>query len=52
MDAGIRPKGILDFISQQEIRQLSDPQNGGLNGLFRRCALAVLISGSHIYSGK
>ena len=47
MDASIRPKGILDFLSQQEIRQLSYPQNGGLNELFRRCALAVLNSDSH-----
>ncbi|MED5435166.1 MAG: nucleotide 5'-monophosphate nucleosidase PpnN [SAR324 cluster bacterium] len=52
MDASIRPKGILDFLSQQEIRQLSDPQNGGLNELFRRCALAVLNSDSHTDSGK
>ena len=52
MDASIRPKGILDFISQQEISQLSDPQNGGLNELFRRCALAVLNSDSQTDSGK
>ena len=52
MDASIRPKGILDFLSQQEIRQLSDPQNGGLNELFRRCALAVLNSDSQTDSGK
>jgi len=51
MDASIRPKGILDFLSQQEIRQLSDPQNGGLNELFRRCALAVLNSDSQTDSG-
>ena len=52
MDASIRPKGILDFLSQQEIRQPSDPQNGGLNELFRRCALAVLNSDSQTDSGK
>ena len=52
MDASISPKGILDFLSQQEIRQLSDPQNGGLNELFRRCALAVLNSDSQTDSGK
>ena len=52
MDASIRPKGILDFLSQQEIRQLRDPQNGGLNELFRRCALAVLNSDSQTDSGK
>ena len=52
MDASIRPKGILDFLSQQEIRQLSDPKNRGLNELFRRCALAVLNSDSHTDSGK
>ena len=52
MDASIRPKGILDFLSQQEIRQLSDPKFGGLHDLFRRCALAVLNSDSHSDSGN
>ncbi len=52
MDASIRPKGILDFLSQQEIRQLTDPENGGLNELFRRCSLAVLNSDSRTDSGK
>ena len=52
MDASIRPKGILDFPSQQEIRLLSGPQNVGLNELFRRCAFLVLNSESHTDSGK
>ena len=52
MDASIRPKGILDLLSQQEIGQLSDPQNGGLNELFRRCALSVLNSDSQTDRGK
>ena len=52
MNASIRPKGILDFLSQQEIRQLSNPQNGGLNELCRRCALGELNSESKAVSGK
>ena len=38
MDTSIRPKGILDFLLQQEIRQLSDPQNTGIKNVrkFRR----------------
>ena len=52
MDASIRPKGILDFLSQQEIRQFSDNNNRELNDQFRRCALAVLNTDSHTDSGK
>ena len=52
MDASIRPKGILNLLSQQEILQLSDPQNGGMNELFRRCDLTVIKSDSHTDSGK
>ena len=52
MDANIRPKGILEFLSQQEIFQLSDPQNAVRNELFRRCALAVFNTDSHIDSVK
>ena len=52
MDTSIRPKGILDFLSQQEIRQLSNLQKGGLNELYRRCALGVLNSDSQAVSGN
>ena len=52
MDVSIRPKGILDFLSQQEIRKFSDNKNGALNDQFRRCALAVLNSDSQTDSGK
>ncbi len=52
MDASIRPNGILDFLSQQEIRQFSDNNNRDLNDQFRRCALAVLNTDSHTDSGK
>ena len=52
MDASIRPKGILDFLSQQEIRKFSDNNNRELNDQFRRCALAVLNTDSHTDSGK
>ena len=52
MDASIRPQGILDFLSQQEIHQLTDPQNGRLNELFRRYSIAVLNSESQTDSGN
>jgi predicted Rossmann-fold nucleotide-binding protein len=48
VDARVTPKGILDHLSQQEIAKLLDSSQGGLYPLFRKCALAVLNSGSHI----
>ena len=46
MDAHVSPEGTLDFLSQREILKLRDASEGGLYDLFRRCALAVLNSGS------
>ena len=41
-------KGSLEHLSQQEIAKLLDSSQGGLYPLFRKCALAVLNSGSEI----
>src|SRR5258708_25077764 len=46
VDARVGPKGSLEHLSQKEIAQLLDSGQGGLYPLFRKCALAVLNSGS------
>ena len=46
VDARVAPKGSLEYLSQQEIAKLLDSSQGGLYPLFRKCALAVLSSGS------
>jgi predicted Rossmann-fold nucleotide-binding protein len=46
--ARVSPKGVLDNLSQQEVDKLLDRGQGGLYPLFRRCALAVLNSGTLI----
>ena len=46
VDARIGPRGSLENLSQQEIEKLLDSRAGGLYQLFRKCALAVLNSGS------
>ena len=48
VDARVAPKGSLEHLSQQEIEKLLDSGQGGLYPLFRKCALAVLNSGSEI----
>jgi hypothetical protein len=48
VDARVTPKGSLEMLSQQEVDRLLDSGQGGLYPLFRRCALAVLNSGSEI----
>jgi predicted Rossmann-fold nucleotide-binding protein len=48
VDARVAPKGTLENLSQQEIAKLLDSGQGGLYPLFRKCALAVLNSGSDI----
>jgi len=48
VDARVGPKGILENLSQREIAQLLDSGQGGLYPLFRKCALAVLNSGSDV----
>ncbi len=44
-DARIYPRGGLDVLSRTEVARLRDA-SGGMHDLLRRCALAVLTSGS------
>src|SRR5690554_5853649 len=46
ISARISPEGTLDLVSQYEVSLLADKSQSGLHELFRRCALAVLNSGS------
>lgn len=45
-DARIFPRGELDILSRAEVARLRDASAGGMHDLLRRCALAVLTSGS------
>ena len=42
----ISPRGGLDILSRDEVARLADASTGGQRDLLRRCALAVLTSGS------
>ena len=42
----IYPRGGLDILSRTEVARLRDASSGGMHELLRRCALAVLTSGS------
>jgi predicted Rossmann-fold nucleotide-binding protein len=46
VNALVSPRGGLDVLSRAEIARLRDASNGGLHDLLRRCALAVLTTGS------
>ena len=46
VNAHISPRGGLDILSRDEIARLRDASSGGLHELLRRCALAVLTTGS------
>jgi predicted Rossmann-fold nucleotide-binding protein len=46
VSARISPAGGLDILSRNEVARLRDASGAGLHGLLRRCALAVLTSGS------
>jgi predicted Rossmann-fold nucleotide-binding protein len=46
VSAHISPRGGLDILSRDEIARLRDASSGGLHELLRRCALAVLTTGS------
>ena len=45
--AHLTPEGSMRVLSQLEVLKLKDASSGGLHDLFRRCALAVINSGSH-----
>jgi pyrimidine/purine-5'-nucleotide nucleosidase len=44
--ARIAPVAGMDVLSRNEVTRLRDASHGGLHALLRRCALAVLTSGS------
>ena len=46
VDANLWPRGALNILSREEVARLKDASSGGLHDLLRRCALAVLTSGS------
>lgn len=46
VDARVYPRGGLDVLSKAEVARLRDASSGGMHELLRRCALAVLTSGS------
>ncbi len=46
VNANIYPRGGLDVLSRTEVARLRDASSGGMHELLRRCALAVLTSGS------
>ncbi len=46
VDASVGPRGSLETLSQSEIDVLLNRGQGGVHALFRKCALAVLNSGS------
>ena len=46
VSARISPVGGLDILSRNEVARLRGASDSGLHALLRRCALAVLTSGS------
>jgi predicted Rossmann-fold nucleotide-binding protein len=46
VNASIYPRGGLDVLSREEVMRLRDASAGGMHELLRRCALAVLTTGS------
>ena len=46
VNARIHPRGGLDVLSRDEVARLRDASSGGMHELLRRCALAVLTTGS------
>ncbi len=46
VNAYVYPRGGLDVLSRDEVARLKDASSGGMHDLLRRCALAVLTSGS------
>jgi pyrimidine/purine-5'-nucleotide nucleosidase len=46
MSLEISPRGGLDVLSRAEVARLHDASSGGMHDLLRKCALAVLTTGS------
>jgi predicted Rossmann-fold nucleotide-binding protein len=51
IDAVIAPKGQLEMLSQFEVQQILEANEGVLAQIFRNCSLAVLNSGSPLDDG-
>jgi len=52
IDAIVAPRAHLTTLSKKEVNRLLDTSKGDLHEIFRKCALAVLNSGSYIDNGK
>jgi pyrimidine/purine-5'-nucleotide nucleosidase len=52
VDTSVSPEGILEVLSQREVKHLLDTGQGGLYHLFRRCCLAVLNCGAETDDAK
>ncbi len=52
VDANVGPRGSLEMLSQSEIEVLMTSGSGSTHDLFRKCALAVLNSGSDSDNAK
>jgi predicted Rossmann-fold nucleotide-binding protein len=52
IDAIVSPRTHLKTLSKKEVNRLLDASQGDLHEIFRKCALAVLNSGSYIDNGK
>ena len=52
IDAVVSPRVHLNTLSKKEVDRLLNTSQGDLHELFRKCALAVLNSGSYIDNGK
>jgi hypothetical protein len=52
VDASVGPRGSLETLSQSEIEVLLNSGQDGIHTLFRKCALAVLNSGSDSDNAK
>jgi len=52
VDASVGPRGSLEMLSQSEIDIVLGEGSGGIHPLFRKCALAVLNSGSDSDNAK
>ena len=52
VDTLISPQGRLEVLSKAEVAKLLETGKAGLYDVFRKCALAVLNTGSDIDDGK
>ncbi|TBU92035.1 nucleotide 5'-monophosphate nucleosidase PpnN [Stutzerimonas kirkiae] len=52
INSTLSPRGSLEILSQREVQQLRETGSGSVCDLFRRCALAILNTGSHSDNAK